>query len=167
MGHKKASEITAYRPCVGVMLINRDGLVWVGRRFEKQNDDGVGKWWQMPQGGIDEGEDAAAAALRELEEETAVTSAKVIAEAPGWFHYDLPEHLIGKSWNGKYRGQKQKWFACRFTGDDGEINLAPPGHKQEFDLWKWATMDEVLEIVVPFKKAVYVEVIKALRHLGR
>lgn len=167
MAKKKASEIKAYRPCVGVMLINRDGLVWVGRRFEKQNDDGVGKWWQMPQGGIDEGEDAAVAALRELEEETAVTSAEVIAEAPGWFKYDLPEHLIGKSWNGKYRGQKQKWFACRFTGDDREINLTPPGHKQEFDQWKWASMDEVLDIVVPFKKEVYIEVIKALRHLGK
>jgi putative (di)nucleoside polyphosphate hydrolase len=163
----KANDITAYRPCVGVMLINRDGLVWVGRRFEKQNDDGVGKWWQMPQGGIDEGEDAAQAALRELAEETAVTSAEVIEEAPGWFKYDLPDHLIGKSWGGKYRGQKQKWFACRFSGDDSEINLTPPGHKQEFDQWKWATMDEVLEIVVPFKKAVYVDVIKALRHLGQ
>jgi putative (di)nucleoside polyphosphate hydrolase len=167
----KAKDITAYRPCVGVMLINRDGLVWVGRRFEKQNDDGVGKWWQMPQGGIDEGEDAAQAALRELAEETAVTSAEVIEEAPGWFKYDLPEHLIGKSWGGKYRGQKQKWFACRFNGDDSEINLKPAktnlGHKQEFDQWKWATMDEVLDIVVPFKKAVYVDVIKALRHLGK
>lgn len=162
-----AKEITAYRPCVGVMLINRDGLVWVGRRFEKQNDDGVGKWWQMPQGGIDEGEDASAAALRELAEETAVTSAEVIEEAPGWFKYDLPDHLIGKSWGGKYRGQKQKWFACRFTGDDSEIDLKPPGHKQEFDQWKWATMDEVLDIVVPFKKVVYVDVIKALRHLGK
>ncbi|MFO1032553.1 MAG: RNA pyrophosphohydrolase [Hyphomicrobiales bacterium] len=168
---KPASEVTAYRPCVGVMLINREGLVWVGRRFEKQNDDGVGKWWQMPQGGIDEGEDAAAAALRELEEETGVTSAHVIAEAPGWFTYDLPEHLIGKSWNGKYRGQKQRWFALRFDGDDSEIKIIPAasdkGHKQEFDLWKWATMDEVLDIVVPFKKQVYEQVIAALRHLGK
>ena len=135
----EAKVITAYRPCVGVMLLNPQGLVWVGRRFQKQNDDGVGHWWQMPQGGIDENEDPAAAALRELEEETAVRSAEIIAEAPGWYNYDLPEHLIGKSWKGKYRGQTQKWFAARFTGKDSEINLAPPGHKQEFDQWRWAT----------------------------
>ena len=159
-------EITAYRPCVGVMLINRDGLVWVGRRFEKQNDDGVGKWWQMPQGGIDEGEDAAAAALRELAEETAVTSAHVIAEAPGWFKYDLPEQLIGKSWNGKYRGQKQKWFACRFTGDDSEINLAPPGTSRNSTSGNGPAWMRSLDIVVPFKKQVYEQVVKAFRHLG-
>ena len=111
-----AKLITAYRPCVGVMLLNQQGLVWVGRRFQKQNDDGVGHWWQMPQGGIDEGEDPAVAAIRELEEETAVRSAEIIAEAPGWYNYDLPEHLIGNSWKGRYRGQTQKWFAMRFTG---------------------------------------------------
>ncbi len=162
----KASQITAYRPCVGIMLLNRHGLVWMGRRFEKQNDDGVGKWWQMPQGGIDKGEDPQEAVLRELAEETAVTSAHIIEEAPGWFTYDLPEHLIGKSWGGKFCGQKQKWFACRFTGPDSEINLTPPGHKQEFDQWQWMTMDGAVAAVVPFKKAVYVEMIKALRHLG-
>jgi putative (di)nucleoside polyphosphate hydrolase len=161
----KSNTITAYRPCVGVMLLNAQGKVWMGRRFEKQNDDGVGKWWQMPQGGIDDGEDPEAAAVRELYEETAVTSAAVIEAAPGWYNYDLPDHLIGKSWGGKYRGQTQKWFAMRFTGDDSEINLTPPGQKQEFDQWQWMTMDEALEAVVPFKKAVYIEMIKALRHL--
>jgi putative (di)nucleoside polyphosphate hydrolase len=162
----RKDEITDYRPCVGIMLLNREGLVWIGRRFDKQNDEGKGHWWQMPQGGIDKHEDATAAALRELAEETAVTSAEVIAEAPGWFNYDLPEHLIGKSWNGRYRGQTQKWFALRFTGEESEINLAPPGHKQEFDQWRWARMDEMLDIIVPFKRQVYERVIAAFRHLG-
>ena len=158
--------ITAYRPCVGVMLLNKQGLVWIGRRFQKQNDDGVGHWWQMPQGGIDEGEDPTLAAKRELEEETAVRSAEIIAEAPGWYNYDLPEHLIGHSWKGKYRGQTQKWFAMSFLGDDSEINLAPPGHKQEFDQWRWAPINEITDLIVPFKKPVYEQVVKAFRHLA-
>ena len=166
MSERVKPEIVAYRPCVGIMLFNPLGLVWIGRRFEKQNDDGVGKWWQMPQGGIDEKEDPAKAALRELYEETAVTSAHIIAESPRWYNYDLPEHLIGKSWNGKYRGQKQKWFAAKFEGQDSEINLQPPGQKQEFDQWRWAKMDEMLDIIIPFKREVYVDVIAAFRHLG-
>jgi putative (di)nucleoside polyphosphate hydrolase len=163
----EAKVITAYRPCVGIMLLNPQGLVWIGRRYQKQNDDGIGHWWQMPQGGIDGNEDPAAAALRELEEETAVHSAEIIAEAPGWYNYDLPEHLIGQSWKGKYRGQTQKWFAARFTGKDSEINLAPPGHKQEFDQWRWVAMNQVIDDIVPFKKPVYEQVIAAFRHLGQ
>jgi putative (di)nucleoside polyphosphate hydrolase len=101
-----------------------------------------------------------------LAEETAVTSAEIIAEAPGWYDYDLPEHLIGKSWNGRYRGQRQKWFALRFLGEDSEIDLAPPGHKQEFNRWRWARMDEIVDLIVPFKRDVYERVIAAFRHLG-
>ncbi len=159
------TAITAYRPCVGVMLLNGQGLVWIGRRFDKQNEEGKGHWWQMPQGGIDEGEDPRGAVLRELAEETAITSADIIAEAPGWYNYDLPEHLIGKSWNGRYRGQTQKWFALRFLGEDSEVNLKAPGHKQEFDQWRWARMDEMLDLIVPFKRPVYEQVVLAFRHL--
>ena len=159
-------EITQYRRCVGVMLLNAQGLVWIGRRHDKPNDEGKGQWWQMPQGGIDKGEEPRDAVLRELAEETSITSAEVIAEAPRWYDYDLPAHLIGKSWNGKYRGQTQKWFALRFVGDESEINLAPPGHTQEFDQWRWARMDEILGLIVPFKRPVYEKVIAAFRHLG-
>jgi putative (di)nucleoside polyphosphate hydrolase len=148
------------------MLLNRQGLVWIGHRFEKVNDDGVGYWWQMPQGGIDEGEDPKLTALRELAEETGVRSAEIIAEAPCWYSYDLPGHLIGRSWGGRWRGQTQKWFAARFTGDESEINIAPAGHKQEFDQWRWATTDEVIELIVPFKRDVYRRVIADFRHLA-
>ena len=160
-------DITAYRPCVGVMLLNRDRLVWVGRRFEKQNDDGVGKWWQMPQGGIDDGEDPARAAIRELAEETSVTSAEIITQSPRWYNYDLPSQLIGTSWKGKYRGQTQKWFAMQFLGEDSEINLKPSGHSQEFDEWRWVRMEEVLDLIIPFKRNVYVEVIATFSHLAK
>jgi putative (di)nucleoside polyphosphate hydrolase len=149
------------------MLINRDGLVWIGRRFDKANEEGAGQWWQMPQGGLDAGEDPDAAALRELEEETSARSALIIAETPDWLFYDLPEHLIGKAWNGRYRGQKQKWFAARFLGEDSEFNLAPQGHEPEFDAWRWAPMADLAGLVVPFKRTVYEQVVAGFRHLGR
>ena len=159
-------EITAYRPCVGIMLLNSKGEAWIGRRFEKQNDDGIGKWWQMPQGGIDEGEDLLTGAKRELYEETGVTNVAFLAQSKDWHTYDLPEHLIGKSWKGKYRGQKQMWFVFRFEGDDSEITLKLPGQKQEFDEWRWAKMDELLDVIIPFKREVYTSVLAEFRNLG-
>lgn len=162
-----ASHLLPYRPCVGIMLLNSAGHVWVGHRFDEPNDEGSGTWWQMPQGGIDAGEDPRAAAKRELYEETTVRSAEIIGEASRWHNYDLPTRLIGTSWGGKYRGQTQLWFAMRFTGDDGEINVsAPPGHTAEFDAWCWAPMGELLGIVVPFKRGVYEQVLKEFSHLA-
>jgi putative (di)nucleoside polyphosphate hydrolase len=164
---KKFSDLP-YRPCVGVMLINRQGLVWIGRRADKPNDEGSGQWWQMPQGGIDKGEDPYPAALRELYEETGMRSVSLLAEAPDWINYDLPPHLLGIALKGKYRGQTQKWFAFRFEGEESEIAINPPpgGHSAEFDRWAWKPMFELPELIVPFKRKVYVQVIAAFRHLG-
>ena len=162
---KKGKDDLSYRPCVGVMLLNAQNQAWIGRRLDAANEEGRGEWWQMPQGGIDKGEDPAKAALRELYEETGIRSAEIIAEAPEWYNYDLPKHLIGKAWKGKYRGQTQKWFALRFTGKESEIDLRPSGHKQEFDAWRWAPMGEVLDLIVAFKRPVYEKVIAAFRHL--
>jgi putative (di)nucleoside polyphosphate hydrolase len=154
-------EPTAYRPCVGIMVLNRAGEAWIGRRHDAPAEpEGAGTWWQMPQGGIDESEDPAKAALRELREETGIRSVRIIAESPAWYTYDLPEHLRGGAWGGRYRGQKQKWFAVRFTGNDAEVLLAQPGHKPEFDAWRWAKLDELIDLVVPFKRQVYAQVIR-------
>jgi putative (di)nucleoside polyphosphate hydrolase len=163
MSDKPDEAELGYRPCVGIMVINREGLVWVGRRADAPGDaEGRGSWWQMPQGGIDAGEDPAAAALRELAEETAIRSVAVLGETRGWLRYDLPEHLIGKAWGGRYRGQEQKWFAVRFLGPDTEIDIAPGDPaKSEFDAWRWAPIGEVEGLIVPFKRAVYREVLAA------
>ncbi len=152
-----------YRPCVGIMLLNREGLVWVGRRADMPGDaEGRGDWWQMPQGGIDKGEDPATAALRELEEETCVTSVSILGETQGWLRYDLPPHLVGKAWKGKYRGQEQKWYAMRFTGPDAEINITPPPpHQVEFDAWQWVPLPDLEQLIVPFKREVYRQVVSA------
>lgn len=153
-----------YRPCVGIMLINRAGLVWVGQRSDTPSDpEGRGAWWQMPQGGIDDGEEPGTAALRELYEETSVRSAELIGETSGWLHYDLPSELVGKAWGGRWRGQKQRWFAARFLGPDSEIDIAaPPGHKAEFVQWRWAAASELPALIVPFKRAVYEAVVAEL-----
>ena len=159
-----------YRPCVGLMVLNRSGLVWVGHRIAEPDGEMAGskKLWQMPQGGIDKGEDPIEAARRELYEETGMRTVSPVAEAPDWINYDLPSDLVGIVWKGKYRGQTQKWFAFRFEGDESEIKVNPPpgGHEAEFDLWEWRRMDELVDLVVPFKREVYGQVVAAFRHLA-
>src|SRR5690349_1459724 len=124
-----------YRPCVGTMVLNAEGRVWIGRRHDAPNEpEGPGSWWQMPQGGIDAEETASAAALRELYEETGMRSVQIIAESAGWYSYDLPENLRPRAWGGRYRGQTQKWFLLRFAGDDTEVAIdRPPGQQIEFE----------------------------------
>jgi putative (di)nucleoside polyphosphate hydrolase len=150
-------EALPYRPCVGIMLLDREGRAFVGRRADREGDpEGIGQWWQMPQGGIDEGEAPQDTARRELFEETGVRSATIIARAKDWLLYDLPQELIGVAWEGRYRGQKQMWFAARFEGPESEINLAPRhGHEPEFDAWQWVRVEELPLLIVPFKRAVY------------
>ena len=157
-----------YRPCVGAMILNPAGLAWVGHRFDTpQSEEARGTWWQMPQGGIDKGEDPVGAVLREVREETGMTSLAVIAELPGWHDYDLPPALKGRMWGGKYRGQTQKWFALRFTGEESEIAIAPAhGPAPEFDAWYWAKPAELLGLVVPFKRHVYAAVLADAAKLG-
>lgn len=157
-----------YRPCVGQMVINRAGLVWVGARADTKIDaEGRGDWWQMPQGGIDPDENPRDAAVRELFEETGIRSVNLLAEHPDWVHYDLPHDLIGKAWGGRYRGQMQRWFAFRFIGADDEINITPgPGLEREFVAWKWAPVDELIDLIVPFKRDVYRSVVAAFAPLA-
>ncbi len=139
-----------YRPCAGVMLMNAEGLVFVGQRMDRHTDA-----WQMPQGGVEKGEAAGEAALRELEEETGVSRdlVTVLAETAGWVPYDLPHDLVPKLWKGKYRGQEQKWFLMRFHGSDSQVNLLT--EHQEFSAWKWLPVAELLDSIVPFKRGVY------------
>ena len=160
-----------YRPCVGIMVLNSEGRVWTGKRvvIPKGEMDGALKLWQMPQGGIDEGEEAEPAARRELLEETGISSVELLAEAPDWIRYELPPELLGIALKGRYRGQAQRWFAYRFLGKESEIRIDPPpgGHTAEFEVWTWRTMDEVLDLVVPFKRPVYEQVVAAFRHLEK
>ena len=149
-----------YRPCVGVMLINAEGRIFAGQRRDSDSDSPA---WQMPQGGIDDGEKPRAAALRELWEETGITADRVdfIAKAHHWVTYDLPPELLGKVWGGKYRGQRQRWFLYRFLGTDDDINIAT--EHPEFSKWRWVAAAEMLAAIVPFKRAVYEQVVTAFR----
>ncbi|MBX9750237.1 MAG: RNA pyrophosphohydrolase [Roseococcus sp.] len=143
-----------YRPNVGAVLFNAAGLILVARRADMPNAEGAPGGWQLPQGGMDEGEDPAVAVFRELEEEVGTAHAEILAEHPDWLNYDLPPELIGKALGGKYRGQTQKWFALRFLGEDSDIRLDLDPHP-EFDAWRWARLAELPGLAVPFKRAIY------------
>ncbi|MEL6619548.1 MAG: RNA pyrophosphohydrolase [Pseudomonadota bacterium] len=147
-----------YRRNVGVMVVNADGHVWVGQRLDHRVDQAA---WQMPQGGIDKGEDARAAALRELEEETGISPDLVdlLAETEDWLPYDLPHDLVPKLWKGRYRGQEQKWFLLRFRGSDAQVNIET--EEPEFSAWKWLPPGELSKTIVPFKRPVYEQVLDA------
>ena len=159
-----------YRPCVGIVLINGSGKVFNGRRSAAGSGDSVDDSyaWQLPQGGIDPGEEPLAAARRELYEETNVRSASLLMEAPDWLSYDLPREVLDRSWKGRYIGQTQKWFAFRFDGEDGEIDVRNPAggaHRPEFATWRWERIDALPELIIPFKRDVYTSVVATFRHL--
>jgi putative (di)nucleoside polyphosphate hydrolase len=157
-----------YRPCVGIMLLNAQGKVWIGRRLPKWAGDKAAHIWQMPQGGIEKYEPPRLAALRELQEETGVTRVEVLAEHPEWLTYDLPADLLGIALKGKYRGQRQRWFAMRFLGTDAEIDIAArDGRKAEFDDWRWALIEELPDLIVSFKRGIYETVTRDFAYLTR
>ncbi len=169
MAKKKKRADLPYRLCVGMMVLSKDGKAFVGRRSGGPEHEDDGHVWQMPQGGIDKGENPLAAARRELYEETGITSITLLAESPDWLHYDLPKSLVGKAWKNKYRGQKQKWFAFRFEGSESEIRVNPPpgGNKAEFTDWRWETLDRLPDLIIPFKRAVYEQVVALFQPLIR
>jgi putative (di)nucleoside polyphosphate hydrolase len=158
-------ESLPYRPCAGMMVLNRAGLVFIGRRSSGPEHIDATHVWQMPQGGIDRGEDPYNGALRELYEETNISSVEKLGEIAEWLVYDLPSEIVGQAWKGKFRGQKQKWYALRFTGPESEINIAYPagGHKPEFIDWRWVAMSKLPELVVPFKRQTYERVVAEFR----
>ena len=155
-----------YRPNVGAVLFNPDGLVFVARRADMPNAEGPAGGWQLPQGGIDEGEDPTKAVFRELEEEIGTRKAVVIGEHPDWLTYDLPPDLLGVAWRGRYRGQRQRWFAMRFTGEDSDIRLDLDPHV-EFDACRWVRLSELPALAVPFKRAIYEVLAKSFERFAR
>ena len=155
-----------YRDNVGAVLFNDAGLVLVARRADLPNAEGSPGGWQLPQGGMDAGEDPAVAVFREMEEEIGTARAEILAEHPRWLTYDLPEHLVGKALGGKYRGQRQKWFALRFLGTDADIRLDLDPHP-EFDAWRWARLAELPSLAVAFKRAIYEDLAREFARFAR
>jgi putative (di)nucleoside polyphosphate hydrolase len=158
-----------YRPCAGLTVINREGLVFIGRRKSGPEHIDETHVWQMPQGGIDEGEEPYKAALRELYEETSIKSVEKLGEVADWIPYDIPRNIVGAAWKGKYRGQKQKWYALRFTGDESEIDILNPGggHEPEFIAWRWEKIERLPELVVPFKRPAYEQIVREFARFTR
>ena len=160
-----------YRDCVGVAVFNAAGQVFIGRRGrdgDPEESAEHGAPWQMPQGGIDKGEVPLDTAFRELYEETSIKSVELIAEAPNWVSYDLPDDMLGIALKGKYRGQRQRWFALRFTGSDDEIDVLNPGggaHSAEFNAWRWEEFEKLPDLIVPFKRDAYREIVAAFANL--
>jgi putative (di)nucleoside polyphosphate hydrolase len=151
------SETVRYRPAVGIMLLNRQGEVFVGHRIDMPAMPA----WQMPQGGIDPGETPRQAALRELREEIGTDKAEIVAESACWLKYDLPVDLAGRNWGGRYCGQRQKWFVMRFTGAEADIDLATD--HPEFDAWQWVAAERLPELIVPFKRQLYIDILTEFR----
>ncbi len=168
MTKSKRHHDLPYRPCVGIMLLNRGGRAFIGRRAEGPEHVDETHVWQMPQGGIDEDEDPWQAALRELYEETNIRSVEKLGEIPEWLPYDLPPDVAKAAWRGRYRGQKQRWYALRFTGEESEIDIERPagGHKPEFIAWRWEPLANLPSLVIPFKQAVYARVVADFAHLA-
>jgi putative (di)nucleoside polyphosphate hydrolase len=156
----EAADEALYRPNVGIMLLDADNRVFVARRIDTSTEA-----WQMPQGGVDEGEDPRRAAFRELKEEIGTDNAAILAESRSWMRYDLPAEIAGRLWGGRYRGQRQKWFAMRFLGTDDAIDLET--EHPEFNAWKWVAPSELTGLIVPFKRPLYAAILEEFAHLWR